>query len=200
MVGKMNSVQNTSDDYFPDIITLLEQLQGVGERFQKQLRQLVYQSHTDRLQERLKASIPYFAPRLLELLKTLSNCPLRSNDKSDASALKQSLLDVYATVARVAYLQAQVSMAPTVEGYFKARGTFCLKEPNFTIYTAQRKSRTTSTAFQSVTLLKQGYRLEEIAQMRKMTLKTVIKHIRQFVNDGILEMSDIFPADRKLVR
>jgi hypothetical protein len=42
--------------------------------------------------------------------------------------------------------------------------------------------------------------LEEIAQMRKMTLKTVIKHIRQFINDGILEMSDVFPADRKWVR
>ena len=200
MSKKMNSVQNASDDYFPDIIALLEELQGVGERFQQQLRQIVYQGDTERLQERLKASIPYFAPRLHEVLKTISNCPLRSNDKSDASSLKQSLLDIYAAIARIAYLQAQVSRVPTVEGYFKARDSFRLQEPNLTIYTAQRKLRTTGTAFQSVTLLKQGYRLEEIAQMRNITLKTVVKHIRSFIEDGIIDISDIFPADRRYLR
>ena len=200
MSKKMNSVQNASDDYFPDIIALLEELQGVGERFQQQLRQIVYVGDTERLQERLKASIPYFAPRLHEVLKTISNCPLRSNDKSDASSLKQSLLDIYATIARIAYLQAQVSRVPTVEGYFKARDSFRLQEPNLTIYTAQRKLRTTGTAFQSVTLLKQGYRLEEIAQMRNITLKTVVKHIRSFIEDGIIDISDIFPADRRYLR
>ena len=200
MSKKMNSVQNASDDYFPDIIALLEELQGVGERFQQQLRQIVYLGDTERLQERLKASIPYFAPRLHEVLKTISNCPLRSNDKSDASSLKQSLLDIYAAIARIAYLQAQVSRVPTVEGYFKARDSFRLQEPNLTIYTAQRKVRTTGTAFQSVTLLKQGYRLEEIAQMRNITVKTVVKHIRSFIEDGIITISDIFPADRRYLR
>ena len=200
MSKKMNSVQNTSDDYFPNIITLLEVLQGVGERFQQQVRQIVYLGDMERLQERLKASIPYFAPRLHEVLKTISNCPLRSNDKSDASTLKQALIDVYAAIARTAYLQAQVSMAPTVEGYFKARDSFRLQEPNITIYTAQRKVRTTGTAFQSMALLHQGYRLSEIAKMRDITLKTVIKHIKPFIEDGVINLSDIFPADRKLLR
>ena len=200
MVGKMTSVQNTYDAYFPNIIALLEELQGVGERFQQQLRQLVYQSQTDRLQERLKASIPYFAPRLHEVLKTISNCPLRSNDKSDASSLKQSLLDIYAAIARIAYLQAQVSRVPTVEGYFKARDSFRLQEPNLTIYTAQRKVRTPGTTFQSMALLNQGYRIEEIAQMRNLTVKTVVKHIRSFIENGIINISDIFPADRRYLR
>jgi len=200
MSKKMNSVQNTSDDYFPDIIALLEELQGVGERFQQQVRQIVYIGDMERLQERLKASIPYFAPRLHEVLKTISNCPLRSNDKSDASALKQALIDVYAAIARIAYLQAQVSMVPTVEGYFKARDSFRLQEPNITIYTAQRKLRTTGTVFQSMALLHQGYRLNEIAKMRGITLKTVIKHIKPFIEDGVINLSDIFPADRKLLR
>jgi hypothetical protein len=200
MIGKMNSVQNMSDDYFPDIILLLEELQGVGERFQQQVRQIVYLGDMERLQERLKASISYFAPRLHEVLKTISNCPLRSNDKSDASTIKQALIDVYAAIARTAYLQAQVSMAPTVEGYFKARDSFLLKEPNLTIYTAQRKLRTTGTAFQSMALLHQGYRLSEIAKMREITLKTVIKHIKPFIEDGVIDLSDIFPADRKWLR
>ena len=200
MCKKMSSVQNLADDYFPDIIALLEELQGVGERFQQQVRQIVYIGDMERLQERLKASIPYFAPRLHEVLKTISNCPLRSNDKSDASTLKQSLIDVYATVARMAYLQAQVSMKPTVDGYFKARDSYRLQEPNFTIYTAQRKVRTTGTAFQSMALLHQGYRLSEIAKMRDITLKTVVKHIKPFIEDGVIDISDIFPADRKLLR
>ena len=199
MCKKMNSVQNTSDDYFPNIIALLEELQGVGERFQQQVRQIVYLGDMERLQERLKASIPYFAPRLHEVLKTISNCPLRSNDKSDASTLKQALIDVYAAIARIAYLQAQVSRVPTVEGYFKARDSFRLQEPNITIYTAQRKLRSTGTAFQSMALLHQGYRLSEIAKMRDITLKTVIKHIKPFIEDGVINLSDIFPADRKLL-
>ena len=200
MIGKMNSVQNTSDDYFPDIILLLEELQGVGERFQQQVRQIVYLGDMERLQERLKASISYFAPRLHEVLKTISNCPLRSNDKSDASSLKQSLLDIYAAIARIAYLQAQVSRVPTVEGYFKARDSFRLQEPNLTIYTAQRKVRTPGTTFQSMALLNQGYRIEEIAQMRNLTVKTVVKHIRSFIENGIINISDIFPADRRYLR
>ena len=87
-----------------------------------------------------------------------------------------------------------------MEGYFKARDSFRLQEPNLTIYTAHRKVRTTGTAFQSVTLLKQGYRLEEIAQMRNITVKTVVKHIRSFIEDGIINISDIFPADRQYLR
>ncbi len=197
MSKKMNSVQNASDDYFPNIIAVLEELQGVGDRFQQQVRQIVYLGDMERLQERLKASIPYFAPRLHDVLKTIANCPLRSNDKSDASTLRLVLIDIYATIARTAYLQAQVSMRPSVEGYFNARDSFRLQEPNLTIYTAQRKLRTTGTAFRSIALLKQGYRLSEIAKICAITLKTVIKHIKPFIDDGVIDYSDIFPEDRK---
>jgi hypothetical protein len=200
MSKKMSSLQNNWDDYFHNIIAQLEQLQGVGERFQQQIRQIVYLGDMERLQERLKASIPYFAPRMHNLLKTIMDCPLRSNDKNDASILTQSLTDIYASIARTAFLQAQVSMSPTVEGYFKARIKFQLKEPNLQIYTQQRKVRTTGTAFQSAGLLKQGYRLSEIAKMRGITFKTVVKHIRQFIDDGIIDMSDIFPGDQRYLR
>lgn len=200
IVKKMTSIQNLSEDYFSNIITPLEELQRVGERFQQQLRQIVYQHATDRLHDRLKASIAYFAPRLHAVLQIISDCPLRSNDKSDAALLKQSLLDIYAALSRTAYLQSQVTLSPTVEGYFKARNTFRLHEPNLLIYTVQRKARTSSTAFQSLSLLKQGYRLKEIADMRKITLKTIVRHLRPFMDDGLIDLSDIFPADRKYLR
>ena len=199
MSKKMTSVQNTMDNYFPNIIVLLEELQRVGERFQQQLRQLVYQSQTHRLQERLKASIPYFAPRLQEVLKTISNCPLRSNDKSDATALKQSLIDIYAAIARMAYLQAQVSNVPTVEGYFKARDSFRLKEPNLTIYTAQRKVRSDSTALKTLQLFYAGYRIPQIAKERKLTIRTVVKHLRSFLDHDIIHISNFSPSDQQIL-
>ena len=199
MSKKMTSVQNTMDNYFPNIIVLLEELQRVGERFQQQLRQLVYQSQTHRLQERLKASIPYFAPRLQEVLKTISNCPLRSNDKSDATALKQSLIDIYAAIARMAYLQAQVSNVPTVEGYFKARDSFRLKEPNLTIYTAQRKVRSDSTALKTLQLFYAGYRIPQIAKERKLTIRTVVKHLRSFLDLDIIHISNFSPSDQQIL-
>ena len=197
MANNMTSLQIPPNQYISDLISPLLDLHGVGERFQQQIRQIIYQGDLERLRERLKASIPYFAPRMHNLLKTIMDCPLRSNDKSDASTLTQSLVDVYAATARTAFLQAQVSINPTVEGYFKARSKFQLKEPNLQIYTKQRKVRTTGTAFQSIALLNQGHRIEEIAQIRNRTVKTVVKHIRSFIEDGIINISDIFPADRR---
>ena len=201
LVGKMTSLQNVVDSYFPDIVAQLQDLHGVGLRFQQQLRQLVFSGQMDKLSERLLAASQYYAPKLLQLLKTISECPLRSNDKDDATLLKQSLVDIYAALSRTAYMQTQVAKTPTVKGYFKARDKFQLKEPNITIYTAQRKVRATGgSAFQSLTLLKQGYRLSEIAKMREMTLKTVIRHLKPFVEDGVINSSDIHPADRRLLR
>ena len=43
----------------------------------------------------------------------------------------------------------------------------------------------------------QQHRIEEIAQIRNLTVKTVVKHIRSFIEDGIINISDIFPADRR---
>ena len=201
LVGKMTSLQNVVDSYFPNIVAQLQDLHGVGLRFQQQLRQLVFSGQTDKLSERLLAASQYYAPKLLQLLKTISECPLRSNDKDDATLLKQSLVDIYAAFSRTAYMQTQVAKTPTVKGYFKARDKFQLKEPNITIYTAQRKVRATGgSAFQSLTLLKQGYRLSEIAKMREMTLKTVIRHLKPFVEDGVMNSSDIHPTDRRLLR
>ena len=71
-----------------------------------------------------------------------------------------------------------------------------MKEPNFTIYTTQRKVRVSSAAFQSMVLLQQGHRISEIAKLRGITQKTVIKHLRSFLEDGVIVLSDFHPADR----
>ena len=200
MANSMTSLQTPPNEFITNLITPLLDLHGVGERFQQQIRQLMYHDQLDKLQERLQAACQYYAPKIYELLKAMSDCPLRSNNQSDAAQLKQSILDIYASLSRKAYLQAQMAQKVTVEAYFEARKTYKYKEPILTIYTTQRKLRTSSRAFQSLTYLKQGYRISEIAQLRGMTQKTIIKHLRQFYDEGVIDVSDFHPADRRWVR
>ena len=200
MANNMTSLQIPPNEYISDLISPLLDLHRVGERFQQQIRQLMYRYQLDLLQERLLAASQYYAPKIYELLKAMSDCPLRSNNQSDSAQLKQAILDIYAALSRKAYLQAQMAQSATVEAYFEARKTYKYKEPSLTIYTTQRKSRVSSTTFQTMTLLRQGYRIKDIAKQRKMTHKTVIRHLKILLDDGVLSLHDFHPADRALVR
>ena len=200
MANNMTSLQIPPNEYISDLISPLLDLHRVGERFQQQIRQLMYHDQLDHLQERLLAASQYYAPKIYELLKAMSDCPLRSNNQSDSAQLKQAILDIYAALSRKAYLQAQMAQSATVEAYFEARKTYKHKEPSLTIYTTQRKSRVSSTTFQTITLLRQGYRIKDIAKHRHMTQKTVIRHLKILLDDGVLSLHDFHPADRALVR
>ena len=200
MANNMTSLQIPPNEYISDLISPLLDLHGVGERFQQQIRQLMYRDQLDLLQERLLAASQYYAPKIYELLKAMSDCPLRSNNQSDSAQLKQSILDIYAALSRKAYLQAHMAQNVTVEAYFEARRTYKYKEPSLTIYTTQRKSRVNATTFQMMTLLHQGYRIRDIAKQRKMTQKTVIKHLKVLLEDGVIKLHDFHPADWVLVK
>ena len=200
MIRNMTSLQMASEVYFQDMIQTLVDLHTVGERFQLQIRQLMYANQLDKLQERIFAASQYYAPKIYELLKCMSDSPLRSNNQSDSAQLKQALLDIYATLSRKAYLQSQMAQCVSIEAYFKARKNYKYSEPILTIYTTQRKARLSSTTFQTMTLLRQGYRIKDIAKERKMTQKTIIKHLKTLLEDGMLEMYDIHPADRFWVK
>ena len=210
MLSKMTSVQNNSTDYLPSIIDQMEQLQRVGERFQQQVRMLIYRSDFAKLYERLTAAHGYFAPQLHQLIQHICNCPVRSNDKADATLIQQSLTDIYALLSRHEYMQSKMTSTTSntsneesehlTSCIFHAKQTFRLKEYDFTIYTTQRKARTSAAGFQYMLLLQQGYRISEIAKLRSVTQKTVIKHLRSFVQDRVLELSDFHPADRPWIK
>ncbi len=200
MANNMTSLQIPPNEFITDLITPLLNMHGVGERFQQQIRQLMFHNQLDKLQERLQAANQYYAPKIYELLKSISDCPLRSNNQSDSAQIKQALLDIYAALSRKAYVQTQVAQKVTVEAYFEARKTYKYKEPSLMIYTTQRKSRVNATTFQTMTLLHQGYRIKDIAKHRKMTQKTVIKHLKILLEDGVLNLSDFHPADRVWIR
>ena len=200
IANKMNSLQIPPNQYITDLVTPLLDLHGVGERFQQQIRQLMYNDQLDKLQERLQAASQYYVPKIYELLKEMRECPLRSNNQSDSAQLKQSILDIYAALSRKAYLQAQMAQKVTVEAYFDARKSYKYKEPTLTIYTTQRKSRVNATTFQTMTLLHQGYRIKDIAKHRNMTQKTVVRHLKTLLDDGVITLSDLHPADRMWVK
>ena len=200
MANNMTSLQIPPNQYVTDLITPLLDLHGVGERFQHQIRQLMYHNQLDHLQERLQAASQYYVPKIYELLKEMSNCPLRSNNQSDSAQLKQSILDIYAALSRKAYLQAQMAQHVTVETYFEARKTYKFKEPTLNIYTTQRQSRVNASTFQTMTLLHQGYRIKDIAKHRNMTQKTVVRHLKTLLEDGVITLSDFHPADRMWVK
>ena len=196
MANNMTSLQIPPNQYITDLITPLLDLHGVGERFQQQIRQLMYNDQLDKLQERLQAACQYYAPKIYNLLKAMGDCPLRSNNQSDSAQLKQAILDIYAAISRKAYLQAQMARRVSVEAYFDARKSYKYKEPPLTIYTTQRKSRVNATTFQTMTLLHQGYRIKDIAKHRNMTQRTVIKHLKILLEDRMIEIHDFHPADR----
>ena len=196
MANNMTSLQIPPNQYISDLISPLLDLHGVGERFQQQIRQLMYHDQLDKLQERLQAACQYYAPKIYDLLKEMSDCPLRSNNQSDSAQLKQAILDIYAAISRKAYLQAQMARRVSVEAYFDARKSYKYKEPSLTIYTTQRKSRVNATTFQTMTLLHQGYRIKDIAKHRNMTQRTVIKHLKILLEDRMIEIHDFHPADR----
>ena len=196
MANSMTSLQIPPNQYISDLISPLLDLHGVGERFQQQIRQLMYHDQLDKLQERLQAACQYYAPKIYDLLKEMSDCPLRSNNQSDSAQLKQAILDIYAAISRKAYLQAQLARRVSVEAYFDARKSYKYKEPSLTIYTTQRKSRVNATTFQTMTLLHQGYRIKDIAKHRNMTQRTVIKHLKILLEDRMIEIHDFHPADR----
>jgi hypothetical protein len=205
MINKMTSVQNVDDDYLLSIITCLEDLQQVGERFQQQLCQLVYQSNLNRLLERLLAAKGYFAPILQDLILQMRECSLRSNDKADATVIKHGLTDIFAMLSRMEYMQSslvstQDEQCLTPVHFFHLRSQFRFKDPNFAIYTTVRKLRHADTASRSLSMLLKGHRISEIAQLRGLTQKTVIKHLRTFVDNGVIKLSDFHPSDRFWIR
>ena len=200
MANNMTSLQIPPSQYITDLINPLLDLHRVGERFQQQIRQLMYHNQLDKLQERLLAASQYYAPQIYQLLKAMTDCPLRSNNQSDSTQLKQSILDIYAALSRKAYLQSQLAQEVTVEAYFEARKSYKYKEPSLTIYTTQRKSRITATTFQTMTLLRHGYRIKDIAKHRNMTQKTVIRHLKILLEDDVISLHDFHPADRAWVK
>lgn len=222
MVKNMDSVQGDVSKFFISCIGGLEGLQVIAERFQQQLRQLVYAnsaitsspnspiaSSSNTLFARLSAANGYFAPKLQLLLTTIANCPLRTNDRADAAYIKQHIMDLYADLSRTLYLMQHLALLPDrlvasspnslIAYIFKVRQNFKLVEPKLVIQSSHRKVRSDSTAMKTLEYFYAGFTIPQIAKQRKLTIRTVVKHLRTFLDQDVIHISNFAPTDQQIL-
>ena len=204
VVKNMDSVQGDVSKFFISCIGGLEGLQVIAERFQQQLRQIIYHNQSVvhvQLENRLTAACGYFLPKLQLLLTQIEACPLRTNDRSDASYIKQNITDLYADIARVIYMMEHIATKPEniIKTYFKIRQNFKLVEPKLVVHSAHRKVRSDSTAFKTLELFYAGFTIAEIAKKRKITIRTVVKHLRVFIEQDVIHISNFTHTDQQIL-
>lgn len=207
-VKTMDSIQGDAPSFFIPVIGGLEGLQIIAERFQQQIRQIIYTpvslpsrpiASPPNLVERLKAAANYFSPKLKQIIDAIAKCSLRTNDKSDAAFLKQNLSDLHADIARIVHIHSALITDPTIDGYFQARKSFRWVDPKFVVQTTRRKVRSDASAFQSLILFYRGMTIPQIAKERKMTQRTIAKHLRFFIDQDMVNISNFQPSDQILL-
>ena len=207
-VKGMDSVQGDVAAFFTTCTGGLEGLQIIAERFQQQIRQIVYNpaalpnspiASSSHLAERMAAAYGYFAPKIEQLLASVVACPLRTHDKEDAAYITQHLLDIHAELSRFEHIQQRIAKSLTPDGFFKARQEFRWTEPMLKIYSQQRKMRSDASAFESLQLFYQRLTIPQIAKVRNITVRTVVKHLRSFIDQDILHISNFTPDDQELM-
>lgn len=207
-VKTMDSIQGDAPSFFIPVIGGLEGLQIIAERFQQQIRQIIYTpvslpsrpiASPPNLVERLKAAANYFSPKLKQIIDAIAKCSLRTNDKSDAAFLKQNLSDLHADIARIVHIHSALITDPTIDGYFQARKSFRWVDPKLVVQAARRKVRSDASAFQSLTLFYRGMTIPQIAKERKMTQRTIAKHLRFFIDQDMVNISNFQPSDQILL-
>lgn len=207
-VKTMDSIQGDAPSFFIPVIGGLEGLQIIAERFQQQIRQIIYTpvslpsrpiASPPNLVERLKAAANYFSPKLKQIIDAIAKCSLRTNDKSDAAFLKQNLSDLHADIARIVHIHSALITDPTIDGYFQAHKSFRWVDPKFVVQATRRKVRSDASAFQSLTLFYRGMTIPQIAKERKMTQRTIAKHLRFFIDQDMVNISNFQPSDQILL-
>ena len=203
----MTTIEGDYLTYFATIVGALHGVQVIAERFQMQLRSLLYKGDMEMLKTRLQAANTYFAPKLQQTTDLIADCPLHSTDVTDAAMLKQSLSDLYADLSRTMYVQAHIRQKPAVNDYFRVRGQAVVPPLTLNIYAQQRKKRaaksttprTSATAFESLSLLYKGNSIQEIATIRNLTPRTIMRHLAGFVDKGALKLSDFTHEDAEML-
>ena len=212
MVKNMDSVQGDISKFFTSCVGGFEGLQVIAERFQQQLRQIIFHSdlstENSQLIPRIIAAYGYFAPKMQLLLDTMALCPLRTNDRSDAAYIKQHLMDLYADTSRALYIMKHLSLSDNLQQpivnslinvYFQLRQNFKLIDPKLVIHSVHRKVRSDATAFKTLELFYAGNTISQIAKQRKLTIRTVVKHLRVFLDQDLIHVSNFSPTDQQIL-
>jgi len=139
-----------SDETIPhlkDILSQLQQIQEVADKFQNQLRSVfeAIEVNEDYLAERLQAATAFFNDKIEHVLETIRQSPAATDSRENAREYTDMLRANFAFMAQKQHVFRKLTNPFSVDAYFKIKNTFLL--PDFTVnaYTKTTSAKTTAS-------------------------------------------------------
>ena len=220
-VAKCVSFNRETMPFLEALRSEMKELQPVAEKFQGQLAKIILSSGGEKsqefLQQRMAAAADYFVPKVALMSQHAGAHPCRCKNKEDAGDFDTIMGNLFLVLMQKARLMQIVAKDATTEAYLHAKSRFVAPEMEtksaFEKPTAKkvaksgRKKETkarepkskrdpvSSTAEQTYMLYRQGRTPDEIAEVRGLTLNTVLGHLAEYVKQGHLLITDVVPRD-----
>lgn len=162
---------------------MLGEWQRSGERFQQQLRGVLYAQDIDweYLQQRLQAAAAYYGVRMSQLEQTLTTSPADTGNSKDAKRYAEQLDELVATLHLQAYMIGQMAKQAGVEQYAEAKSHYVPLATKSQAAPKRQKTkspRLSSSALKTLHAFSEGATtIAELCRVRKVSAATIVKHL-----------------------
>lgn len=190
-------------------MTALLDCQHTAETFQRQIQHILYADPIDEpfLQQRLQAAFNYFGEKLQRVIHQLQEAPAYSTDEDDASAYLNERDTLINDLTRQSYIMTGIHRQPSVQGYYDLRQSFrpATRSRNQSANKVSSMKAEPSTAkgkaSAMATLLSFLKRkdLQAVAKERQLSLRTIVRHLRPFLERGIIHVKDFSDSDKRIM-
>ena len=125
-VAKHPSYSDAVAQFLLQLQPVLENLTGVGGRFQEQLRKILSAAVPDDafLKARLQAAADYFSPRLQDILTRWQQAPVTTGNRADARFFDALAEEFLQDLERKRIIMNAIPADPAIDCYFRARAGF----------------------------------------------------------------------------
>ena len=190
----------------------------VSQKFRRQYTMLMQQSgasfaEDEKLQERLKAAMGYFATKLHELLDpVMAHTKVVINNKQNAT-LYNNALDAFTLSykLKVGIFARLEEKGFSIRGFLSAKAKAALdevvigeeveKKRKKKVKEDKPKKEKVDTRALTFKMFRDGKTLKEIAAERSLTVGTVENHLAHFVEQGELEIGEVVSSQhQKIIR
>ncbi|MFZ4581292.1 MAG: helix-turn-helix domain-containing protein, partial [Paludibacter sp.] len=171
-----------------NILTQLQQIQEVADKFQVQLNRIfqAVEVNEEYLAERLQAATLFFTEKIEFLLETFRQSPANTDSRDNAREYNDQLRANFAYIAQKKHVFKGLKNPFTVENYFSIKNSFLLPDFEVNAYTKTGKSK--SIVSKNPTLYYELLTLRnEICEPRNLPIYIVAG------SDTLLEMADFLP-------
>ncbi len=132
-IGQSAIVDQNGEGYLLSLRDSIDEHCRVGQRFVQQL-QLLYDSGSDRIAERISAASAYFAEKLSEVLGVMETSPITLDSKALASEYEDKFGDLYSAISQRLWLLKGVAKDYSVENYFRVKASYRSQGVKITAY------------------------------------------------------------------